>query len=117
MTQSGHVGGKHPHLAVFDASGAPAVLRGDARGVASPFGEAAFIKDEHRKGGVRRSVGRLQRWWLQALTNQGAQIIAHAVFIPDGTREQTLHARRTGFSSLFSDLPAIFARDIAQDGL
>jgi hypothetical protein len=44
------VGGKDADLAVFHASGAPTMLRGDTWGVASAFGEATFVEDQDREG-------------------------------------------------------------------
>jgi hypothetical protein len=40
------VGGKDADLAVFDAPSPPAMLRGDAWGVVSTFGEATFVEDQ-----------------------------------------------------------------------
>lgn len=54
---------------------------------------------------------------MQGLADQGAQFIADACLVPDGAREQPLHAIRSELSGVFGDLPAIFAGDLAQDGL
>src|SRR5260370_3749282 len=51
------------------------------------------------------------------MADKGAQIIADAFFIPDGSREQALHAIGPGLPGVFSDLPAIFSRDVTEDGL
>jgi hypothetical protein len=59
MAQGRHVDEKHADLAVFDPSGASAVLQPDASGVAAAFREAAFIQDEHGERG--RGV-RTLRW-------------------------------------------------------
>jgi hypothetical protein len=40
-----------------------------------------------------------------------------AIFVPEGTRKQALDAVGVGLSGLFSDLPPIFAGDVAQEGL
>jgi hypothetical protein len=111
------VGKEDAHLAVFDAPGASAILGSDPSRVAATFGKAAFI--EHQDG-----EGRLAGWLLlrgqrraQAGSDQGAQFVAHRVLVPDGCREQALHAVGTGLPGVFSDLPAIFARDGTSDGL
>src|ERR1700694_4554066 len=54
---------------------------------------------------------------MQGLADERTQIIAHAAFIPDGTREQALHAIGSSLPGMFGNLPAIFARDVTQDGL
>ena len=51
------------------------------------------------------------------MPEEGAQIIAPPRFIPDGSREQTLHARGSLLFGMLSDLPAIFPGDITDDGL
>jgi hypothetical protein len=59
----GEVGEKDAHLAVFNLSGASTLLEPDACGVVTPFGEAAFIDDAHRKRseGIRTLRGRRGR--------------------------------------------------------
>ena len=54
---------------------------------------------------------------MQGLADKGSQFIADAIFVPDRVREQALYAIGSQFSGLFSDLPAIFAGDVAQHGL
>src|SRR6266852_7829626 len=107
------VGEEDAHLAVFDLSRRPAILLPDAGRVAAAFGKAAFINDEDREGWLVHSRGKPG----QGLADQGAQFITHACFVPDGAREQALHAVRPELPSVFSDLPAIFAGDLAEDGL
>jgi hypothetical protein len=51
------------------------------------------------------------------LEQKGADGIANAIRIPNGLRKQALHAIRSGFMSLFGDLPAVFALGGAQNGL
>jgi len=46
-----------------------------------------------------------------------AQFVTDAIFIPDGSGQKALHAIGAAFSGLFGQLPAIFARHIAQDAL
>ena len=117
MAQGRHVGEKNAHLTVLYLAGGPAILPPDACRVAPPFGEAAFINDEHRKGGRRLRWGRRLGGGVQGLADKGAQFIAHPVVIPDGSREQALHARGAELTGVFGDLPAIFAGDVAEDGL
>jgi hypothetical protein len=113
MAQSSDVAEKDAHLTILDLAAHATILRGHGCGVLSAFGKATFI--EHQQG-----EGSLLRWGVrgeQALFDQSAQLIADGVLIPDGLREQALHARGGGFSRLFGDLPAIFAWDITEDGL
>ena len=113
MAQGRDVGEKNTDLAVLDLSGRPAILGSDARRVAAAFGKAAFIQHEDRERRlVPRRAGR-----GQGLVDQGAQVITHACFVPDGAREQALHAVGPSLSGVFSDLPAIFSGDVAEDGL
>jgi len=53
----------------------------------------------------------------QLLKRVGAQVIAHAVRIPDRLGEQALHAIGARFSGVFGQLPPVFARRITQDAL
>jgi len=117
MAELGDVGKKHADLAILDASGAPAILRSDARRVTAPFGEAAFIQDQHgeERGGISRR--RLDWRRLERLANKRSQFIAYACVVPGGSREQALHAIRSRLSDVFGDLPAIFAGNLAENGL
>src|SRR5207237_9544643 len=54
--------------------------------------------------------------WGQGLSDQGAQFITAAVLVPNGAREQTLHAVGLSLPGVFGDLPAIFAGDLTEDG-
>jgi hypothetical protein len=54
---------------------------------------------------------------VQGLADEGSQFIADAVFVPDRVREQALYTIGSQFSGLFSNLPAIFAGNITEDGL
>ncbi len=117
MAGSGDVGEEDAHLAVFHAPGAPTILGADAGRVAAALGKAAFIEHQDREG-------RLVGWLLlggqrraQAGRDQGAQVVTHRVLVPNGCREQALDAIRACLPGLFSDLPAIFARNVAQHGL
>jgi hypothetical protein len=117
MADSGDVGEEDAYLAVFHAPGAPTILGADADRVAAALGKAAFIEHQDREG---RLVG-----WLvlegqrraQADRDQGAQVVTHRVLVPNGCREQALDAIRARLPGLFSDLPAIFARHIAEHRL
>ena len=105
-------------LTVFHTPGAPAILGGHTSRVASALGEAALINDENREGSCRLELLLWQdRGWAERLADQRPQIVADPIFVPDGTREQTLHAIGPLLSGVLSNLPAIFARDVAQDGL
>lgn len=68
-------------------------------------GKAGFIDDQDG------------RFLTQLLKGVGAQIIAHPIRIPDGLREQALHAIRTRFSGMFSQLPTVLSGDVTQDPL
>jgi len=107
------VGEEDSHLAVLHSAGAPAILGGDADGVAPAFRKAAFIEHQDGKGRGLRWRPRRQ----QGLADQGTQVIAHGVLVPDGGGEQALDAKGAGLSGLFGDLPAIFAREVTEDGL
>jgi hypothetical protein len=69
------------------------------------LGKTAFIDDQD---------GRLLAQLLQGV---GAQLIAHAIRVPHSTGKQALHALGSGFSGVFSQLPAIFALDATQQAL
>ena len=117
MTQRRDVGEKNADLTVFDVPGASAILGGDPGRMATAFGKATFIEDEDRieRLGVGASGNQGRR--RERLADEGAQRIAHGLLIPDGAREQALHAGGIGLASVFSDLPAIFAGDLAEDGV
>ena len=117
MAQDRHVGEEDAHLTVLYLAGGPAVLLLHAGRVAAPFGKATFINDEHGKGGRRLKRRRRLGGGVQGLADKGAQFIAHPVVVPDGSREQALHAIRAELPGVFGDLPAIFAGDVAEDGL
>jgi hypothetical protein len=53
----------------------------------------------------------------QLVQHIGTQLIAHPIHIPDGRGERPLHAVGRVFSSLFGQLPAIFARRFTQEAL
>ena len=105
------VGEEDAHLAVFNAPSASAVLVPNASGVLAPFGEAAFIDHQHRKDGSGL------RWRVQELADLCTQNIANPVLVPDRTRKQALDTRGTCLSGVFSDLPAVFSGNLAENGL
>src|SRR5258708_9248237 len=107
------VGEEDAHLAVLHSAGPPAILGTDADGVAPAFRKAAFIQHQDGKGRGLHWRPRRQ----QGLADQGTQVIAHGVLVPDGGGEQALDAKGAGLSGLFGDLPAIFAREVTEDGL
>ncbi len=111
------VGEEDSHLAVFHAPGRPAILGADASRVTPAFGKATFIDDQNREGRLAGWLLRRGQRRAQAERDQGAQFVAHRVLVPGGCREQALHAVGTGLPGVFGDLPAIFARDVAEDGL
>lgn len=93
----------------------------DSSRFGAPFGKATFIHDEHGKGSlghIRALLTALQeRWWAQAAQNERAHFVANPIFIPDGPREQALHAIGTSLFGMLSDLPAIFSLDLTEDSL
>ncbi len=95
MGKRGHVGEKNTDLAVFHAPGEPAILWCDARRVAAPFGKATFIDDEHREGCLGCTMLRYRGKRVEHLTDQCAQFIADAVFVPGGVGEQALDGIRS----------------------
>jgi len=113
----GDGGEKHAHRTVFHRSGASALLRPDACGGVAPCGEAAFIDDAHRErsGGIRTPGGR--RRGRERLAQERAEHVTNAVLVPGGSREQALDARRMRQPGVFGDLPAMVARNLAENGL
>ena len=117
MTQFGDEGKKDADLAVLDAAGASAILGSDPCRVAAAFGKAAFIEDENRIERLVVGGGRKQRRWREGVADQGAHGVADSTLIPDGVGEQALHAVGMLLANLFSDLPAVFARNVAENGV
>ena len=106
------VGEEDANLAVLDGATDAAILGRDASRMAPTLGEAALINGHNGKDRRGRSAGR-----VQGLPDQAAQQIAHAICVPDRTRKQALDAVRMSLTSLLSNLPAIFAGDVTQEGL
>jgi hypothetical protein len=85
MAQGRDGGEKDADLAIFHASGTPAILGSDARGVAPAFGETTFVEEQDREGRGLWCAGGQWGRRQQALADQRTQVIAHAVLIPEGT--------------------------------
>src|SRR5436305_8801975 len=101
MSQCCHVREEDTSLAVFHTPGAPAILGSDTSGVAAAFGKAALINDEDWEGSSSPRSCQSERGQAERLADQRAQIVADPVLVPDGTREQTLHAVGPGLSGVF----------------
>ena len=113
----GDVGEKNADLAIFHFSSPSAMLDPDASRMVAPFREAAFINDEHRERGVGSRRLRRKGRWGEGSCGEFAQFIANAFLVPAGTGEQALHPVRSVLSGMLSDLPAILARDLAENRL
>ncbi len=105
MASGRHIREKDPHLTVLDLAGGPAILQAHAGRFGPPFGKARFI--DHHNG----------RLGAQLLQHVGPQVIAHALGVPHGLREQALHAIGARFAGVFGQLPAIFALRLTQEAL
>jgi hypothetical protein len=105
MATRGDVGEKDADLTILDLPGGATILQPHASRLGTALGKAAFIDDQD--GGLRAEL----------LKRIGAQVITHALRIPDRVREQALHAIGAPFSSMFGQLPAIFTGRITQDAL
>ena len=67
VSGGGDVGEEDAHLTVVHMSGRAAILVPDSGGVGAPFGEAAFIDHEHRKGlDTRAQVAAAREWQTSA---------------------------------------------------
>ena len=71
----------------------------------------------HREERLGLSTTRQEGGGAQTLPGEGAQIIAHPFFIPDGSRKQSLDPIGPVLFGMLSDLPAIFSGDVAENGL
>ena len=96
---------KTPRLPILDPASGSAVLQANTSRFLAPFGKTGFI-DGHNG-----------RYLAQLLKHVGAQVIAHAIGVPDSVREQALHPIGTSFSRMFSQLPPVFAFRFTQDPL
>src|SRR3989442_4427662 len=90
---------------MLDLSGGSALLHPDACRLLPLFGKTRFV-DDHNGGLV-----------AEMLKGVRAQIIAHAIGIPDSAGEQSLHPIRARFSGVFGQLPAVFARGVTEDSV
>src|SRR5512135_244637 len=100
-----HIREKDPHLTVLDLARRSTILEANAGRLLAPLGKAGFIDGQD---------GRLL---AQLLKGVGTQVIAHTVSVPHGSSEQTLHPIGARFSSVFGQLPPIFALRVTQDAL
>src|SRR5947209_15183631 len=117
MTGCGDIAEEDADLAVLHACGDATILSCDASGVCAAFGEATFIEDQDREERCGVSVRRPNGRRLQGLDEEATQLITHAVLVPDCFGEQALDAIRVQEPGVFSDLPAIFPGNLAEDGL
>src|SRR6266480_865705 len=105
MSTGRHVAEKDADLTILHLSGRSAILHANASRFVTSFGKAAFINDQD---------GRLLAELLQDVL---AQIITHQIGIPDRLGKQAVHAIRSSFSGMFSQLPSILAFDGTEDAL
>jgi len=105
MTTRGDVGEKDADLTILDLPSGATILQPHASRLGTALGKAAFINDQDR------------RLLAELLQHVAAHLIAHAIGIPDGAGEQALHPVGTSFSSVFSQLPAVFAFGLTQNAL
>src|SRR5712691_2608815 len=98
MPFGGDIGEKDAHLTILDLSGGSTILHPDACRVLALFGKTRFV-DDHNGGLV-----------AEMLKGVRAQIIAHAVGLPDGSSEQPLHPIGASLSGVFGQLPTVFTR-------
>src|SRR5947209_2217966 len=117
MTGCGDIAEEDADLAVLHACGDATILSCDASGVAAAFGKAAFIQDEHGEKRLGVCVGRSNGKQLQRLDEEAAQFIAYPLLVPDCVGEQALDAVGMEEAGVFSDLPAIFPGNLAEDGV
>ena len=112
-----------PNLTILHPSGRTAILGLHPCRIDAPFGHTRLIKNHHRKGRLNplsRVTGDAQRWHERKnrrLHQQRADLIANAFIIPDGLREQTLHAIGASLLRVFGDLPTVFPGDLADHRL
>src|SRR2546426_10994399 len=90
---------------MLDLSGGSALLHPNACRLLPLFGKTRFV-DDHNGGLV-----------AEMLKSVRAQIIAHAIGIPDGACEQPLHPIGASLSGVFGQLPAVFARGVTEDSV
>lgn len=105
MAKGGDVGKEDADLAVLDLACGATILLFDAYRALALFGKAGFVDSHNCLQGAKVFQG------------ERTHLVAHAVLIPDGLGEQALHAIGGGFTGLFGQLPAIFARDATQKTL
>src|SRR5207302_487305 len=97
MALGTRIGQKHPNLAIFNATGCPAILACYPRRMLALFEKSCLIDDQH---GLRGP---------QMLDHIGPQIVTERIGVPLRSSQQMLDPIRGGLAVDFSDLPAVFA--------
>src|SRR6266849_1171537 len=105
VPRSGHIVQKHADLAVLGLPCGPTILHLDACRFLATFWKTGFINDEN--GGLLTEM----------FHHIGAQVVSDPIDVPDGTREQALHAIGRLLSGVLGQLPAIFALGATEDAL
>jgi hypothetical protein len=105
MACSRHIGEKDADLTILDVASGPTVLHLHTCRLAAALGKAGLV---NAHDGIVRA---------QLLQDIATQVVTHQIGIPNGTGEQTLHARGGGFSGLLGQLPAIFALEVTEQSL
>ena len=96
---------KDADLAVLDLAGGAAVLHLHTGRVLPALWEARLVNGDDGPTSA------------ELLQDVGAQVVAHALGVPDRLGKQALHPVGRGFAGLFCQLPAVFALDGAQQAL
>jgi hypothetical protein len=105
MTSCCDQGEENAGLAVALIARWTVMLLADSCRMLSSFEKARFVES--------RNTVRVP----QSVQDEGTEVIANSIDVPDGPREQALHAIGGGFACLLSQLPAIFALGGAQNAL
>src|SRR6266852_7756663 len=113
MSLSSHVGKEDSYLTVVHLSGRAAILHLDPGRVGSPFGKAtdhSITYTGKRTSGTSRLCSPICRreGGLRHCKTYARTSSRTPSRIPDGPREQALHAIGTGLFGMFCNLPAIF---------
>jgi len=105
VAEAADVGEKHPDLTIFELARRSAILFRHSCRFLAAFTKARFVDHQDRLG------------ITQLLQDVGTQIVAHQIGVPGCAVQQPLHTVRSGFSGVFSQLPAIFTRGGTHDAL
>ena len=92
------IGQEDADLRVAGGPGRAGILARDPTRVRALLEEARLVDDEHATGPIPQGVHDI-----------GAQVIAHALGIPNGRIEQALHTLRSGLADGFGELPPVLA--------